>query len=60
MQLDTQATLNVLIERNRRIAGYEHNCDCGRAVDVEQTDIFGGSKGYCQACYDELGGDERG
>lgn len=57
MQLDTQATLNVLIERNRRIAGYEHNCDCGRAVTVEQTDIFGGSKGYCQACYDELGGD---
>lgn len=57
MQLDTQATLNVLMERNRRIAGYEHNCDCGRAVTVEQPDIFGGTTGYCQACYDELGGD---
>ena len=57
MQLDAQATLNVLVERNRRIAGYAHNCDCGRAVDVEQPDLFGGSKGFCQACYDELGGD---
>ena len=52
MQLDTQATLNALYEREKR-----QTCDCGRAVTVEQTDIFGGSKGYCQACYDELGGD---
>ncbi|WP_214788662.1 hypothetical protein [Exiguobacterium sp. s21] len=53
----SEITLTQLIEQNRRIAGYEHNCDCGRAVTVEQTDLFGGSKGYCQACYDELGGD---
>lgn len=57
MPLETQETLRALIEQNRRIQGYAPNCDCGRAVTVEQTDLFGGSKGYCQACYDELGGD---
>lgn len=57
MQLDTQATLNVLIERNRRIAGYAPNCDCGKEATLEQPDLFGGSKGYCQKCYDELGGE---
>lgn len=57
MQLDTQATLNVLIERNRRIQGYEPNCDCGKEATLEQPDLFGGSKGYCQGCYDALGGE---
>jgi len=56
MQL-TPEQVNVLIERNRRIAGYEHNCDCGKEATLQQPDIFGGSKGYCQRCYDALGGE---
>ena len=56
MQL-TPEQVNILIERNRRIAGYEYNCDCGRVVTVEQPDLFGQSKGYCQVCYNELGGE---
>ena len=56
MQL-TPEQVNVLIEQNRRIAGYEHNCDCGNKATLEQPDLFGGVKGYCQGCYDELGGE---
>lgn len=43
MQL-TPEQVNILIERNRRIAGYEYNCDCGQAITVEQPDLFGQSK----------------
>ena len=53
MQLDTQATLRVLIERSKRRA-----CACGATATIEQPDIFGETTGYCKACYEALGGDE--
>lgn len=52
-----EITLAQLIEQNRRIAGYPPNCDCGNEATLQQPDIFGGTTGYCQSCYDALGGD---
>lgn len=57
MQLKTKETLRTLIEQNRRIQGYPPNCDCGNEATLEQPDIFGGMTGYCQECYDALGGE---
>ena len=57
MQLDTKDALRALIEQNRRIQGYAPNCDCGNEATLQQPDLFGGMKGYCQGCYDELGGE---
>lgn len=53
-----EITLAQLIEQNRRIQGYAPNCDCGNVATLQQPDIFGGTTGYCQSCYDALGGDE--
>ena len=57
MVLNPEETLNALIEQNRRIQGYPPNCDCGNEATLQQPDLFGGMKGYCQGCYDALGGE---
>lgn len=57
MVLNPEETLNALIEQNRRIQGYPPNCDCGNEATLQQPDIFGGTTGYCQECYDALGGE---
>ena len=57
MVLKPEETLNALIEQNRRIQGYAPNCDCGNEATLQQPDIFGGTTGYCQSCYDALGGE---
>lgn len=56
MQL-TPEQVNILIEQNRRAQGYPPNCDCGATATLQQPDIFGGTTGYCQSCYDALGGE---
>lgn len=57
MVLNPEETLNALIEQNRCIAGYPPNCECGNEATLQQPDIFGGTTGYCQSCYDALGGE---
>lgn len=56
MQL-TPEQVNALIGQNRRIQVYPPNCDCGNEATLQQPDIFGGTTGYCQSCYDALGGE---